>query len=256
MIKLKNWMVITAISTSAFACAVDDRGENAGQEQAFYEQSDHMAGEVAQIAQGDVTFHFLEAEAGVLAIVLESETPISEETKALVSGSSVSALYEKLSGTAAPAKLVEAELRAAALEDEGPEESESDGNDAFAGRETSHNDGDIRTIEQNISASEFDDRYCHSSDYLYCWPTTAGEPYVQRHGDAMTGAMSAVNCHTRFRFRYYRRGDWHTMVDRIASPGQHWWASDANFLIKRSRRFEVINNPGSCSVRFAVYGLN
>ncbi|HKO48521.1 MAG TPA: hypothetical protein VJV79_12405 [Polyangiaceae bacterium] len=214
---------------------------------------------LAELKASDGTeYSFLQVATGDVAIGVGSDQPV-DLSSILSKTPSLSALYEKLSGKAAPAALVSAdrELAAKGAQKELESQASKDGSVPqfdMGVRQTSPstNDGVGRNT-QLLTSGEFQNLYCPSGwDFLYCWPNTGGNPYVQRTSWYLEGAMSATNCYTRFRYRYYDDGNWYTLVDRIANPGSHWHYYQ--YGSTRSRRFEILSNDG-CGVRYSAFGL-
>ena len=214
---------------------------------------------LAEVKMSDGTeYSFLQTTTGDLAIGVGANHAL-DLSDTLSRTPSLSALYEKLSGRAAPdaLRLADKQLAAkgATTEIEALASSERTASPFNQGVRTSSpatSDG-IGRSTQLLSSSEFQNSFCPSGyDFLYCWPDTGGNPWVQRTSWYLEGAMSATNCYTRFRYRYYDDGNWYTLVDRTASPGSYWYYYQ--YGSTRSRRFEVLNNDG-CGVRFSVFGL-
>jgi hypothetical protein len=214
---------------------------------------------LARVTAADGTeYSFLDSRSGDLTLAVGANHEI-DISSLLHQHPTLSELYESVAGRAAPDSLRAADERLAverskvALEPnlEAPELVPEF--DAGERASSSPQAGDIGRSAQALTAGEFQNLYCPSGwDFLYCWPDTGGNPWVQRTSWYLLGAMSATNCSTRFRYRYYDDGDWYTLVDRTATPGQHWYYYQ--YGSTRSRRFEVLDNAG-CGVRFAVYGL-
>jgi len=211
---------------------------------------------LAELKTSDGTeYSFLQTRTGDLVIGVGSDHAI-DLSDALNKTPSLTALYEKLSGTAAPEQLRLADVRLAEQKAKGEAQapnsnSATEFNMGKAAGLPATSDGVGRST-QLLSKAAFEDKFCNSGwDFLYCWSDTGGNPAVQRYSYYFQGAMSATNCNTRFRFRYYDDGDWYTIVDRIASPGSYWHYYQ--YGSSRSRRFEILNNDG-CGVRFAAFG--
>jgi hypothetical protein len=104
-----------------------------------------------------------------------------------------------------------------------------------------------------LTAREFKAKYCPGGyDFLYCWPDTSGNPWVQRTSTYFCGAVAATNCTIRFRYQYYD-GGWKTFKDMKASPGQHYWFCMSGS--KKTWRLEILDNE-NCGLRFSVWGKN
>lgn len=248
-------LVLVGLASGCAAEANDGAGSPATDSEAT--SAVDTSRELARVEKEGVTYRFIEAEPGEIAMLVGSDEPVDMAQQTRDGDASLTELYEALSGEAAPEALVVAELaaeRAAAEAGEAaPEEpAEFDaGEMAPAGARS----GDIAQTSQGLTTAQFEAAYCDSGgDFLYCWPNTAGNPWVERWSWYMHGAINALDCHTRYRFRYWKSG-WKTLVDRTAAPGSHWYVYQSNYSIIRKRRFEVIDNSSSCGVRFAVYGF-
>jgi hypothetical protein len=211
---------------------------------------------LAELKASDGTeYSFLQTRTGDLALGIGANHAI-DLAAVLSKTPSFTDLYQKLSGKDAPEALRSADRELAAKGIRAGIEVRDPSQDAFnAGNLTAlpaARDG-VGSKSQALTASEFENAYCPSGwDFLYCWSNTGGNPYVQRYSWYLQGAISATNCSTRFRYRYYDDGNWYTLVDRIASPGSHWYYYQ--YGSDRSRRFEVLSNDG-CGVRFSTFGL-
>jgi hypothetical protein len=214
---------------------------------------------LAELKASDGTeYSFLQTATGDLALGIRADHAV-DLSDALSRTPSLSALYEKLSGRAAPESLVLADRQLAAKgvktavgSQPSIEGTASPFDKGVRAAPPPASDG-VGRSSQILSSSEFQNQFCPSGwDFLYCWPDTGGNPYVQRNSWYLEGAMSATNCYTRFRYRYYDSGNWYTLVDRIANPGSYWYYYQ--YGSTRSRRFEVLSNDG-CGVRFSVFGL-
>ncbi len=200
------------------------------------------------------TYSFFEADNGDVGVIVNADFEV-DPNDLPSPDSSLTALYERLFGEPAPTALVEAEARAARLTaEEVEEEALLEGPNFDRGQSMAHQtakDG-VGTVSQALTASQFQSMYCPGGwDFLYCWPSTGGNPWVQLYSAYLAGAMNATNCSTRFRYRYYSGGTWYTLVDRIASPGQYFWYWSSGGT--KSRRWEILNN-GGCGVRFSAWG--
>jgi hypothetical protein len=215
---------------------------------------------LAELKASDGTdYSFIQTRTGDVVIAVRSDHPV-DLADALDKTPSLAALYEKLSGQSAPDSLKLADQQLAEKKAKGelaPSALNQDTAPEFdMGKlaSTPAAEDGIGRSTQLLTADQFEDKYCHPPagwDFLYCWPNTGGNPWVQRTSWRFDGAMAATNCNTRFRFRYYDDGDWYTIVDTIASPGSHWHYYQ--YGSTRSRRFEILNNAG-CGVRFAAWG--
>jgi hypothetical protein len=160
-------------------------------------------------------------------------------------------MYQKLTGKPAPRALIEAQARADARTDEEDAEDTS-GLKNEAG-------GDARSdgrLTQAISATDFQDDYCYDlGEYLYCWPSFYGSPYVQRKTWCMHTYVAAVNDTIDFRMRYkkYSTSSWSTLISGQALPGQVHHVYTSYWGYRRWRRWEVLDN-GDNLVRYSVGG--
>jgi hypothetical protein len=198
---------------------------------------------LAELTTADgATYTFLAIESGDVAVEVVAPAAVDAS---LLSGAhtSLTALYESISGEPAPEALVLAERRA--------DENSASSTEVHV-QPLQFDPGALKgTITLALTAAEFAATYCPGGyDFLYCWPDTGGNPWVQRTSTYFAGAMNATNCHTRFRYRYYD-GGWKTFRDRIAAPGEHFWYWMSGS--KTSRRWEILNN-GGCGVRFSAWG--
>jgi hypothetical protein len=209
------------------------------------------------ITQDGTEYSFLQSKTGDLTLAVGATQAI-DIAKLVEAHANVADLYEALSRQTAPEALRAAEQRLADDEVTPQLQPPTPGLDLVP----EFNAGELNPVRgpgdlvgrsaHPLTSAQFQNMYCPSGwHFLYCWPDTGGNPWVQRDAWSMHGAMSATNCSTRFRFRYYDDGDWYTLVDRVATPGQHW--TYYQFGSTRSRRFEVLNN-GGCGVRFSAFG--
>ncbi|HMJ11512.1 MAG TPA: hypothetical protein VK524_08885 [Polyangiaceae bacterium] len=246
----KSVLLVGALAALAAGCSAEASGPDAPEI-----REEASATLLAEVTKDGTQYSFLRSESGDLTVLVSG--PAADPANGVGPGDSFVALYERLSGQTAPADLVSAELALRDLDRQNAAtRSGSDQPPSFyAGDDVSSSterDGIAQTA-QALTSAEFQNLYCPGGmDFLYCWPSTGGNPWVQRMSVYLHGAMNATNCNTRFRYRYYDDG-WKTLVDRIATPGQHFhyytWGGES------SRRFEVLDNAG-CGVRFAVYGLS
>lgn len=261
------WLAGAAILLSS-SCANEDSQsdansigevEPAGAEEAAIEQAETRV--LAEVITDDgVKYTFLEIDAEDVGVFVVAPDSAASSLKAPRPDLSMVELYESVSGEPAPEALVLAEERARELglssheqadeEDRAPLSSNGDALEARSDDDLSE---DMAAQSLPISADAFEDRYCsYAHDFLYCWPSTGGNPYVQRRCRYLYGAICATNCTTRYRYRYKRLGNWKTFVDGYADPGECYFAWTSNWF-KRVRRWEVLDNAG-CGVRYAAYG--
>jgi hypothetical protein len=243
--------LIGTLAILAAGCSAETGNENPSGA-----SSDSNVKVLAELKASDGTeYSFLQTHSGDLALGIGANHKL-DLSELLSKTPSFTELYQKLSGKSAPEALRAADQQLAAKGMKAGIEALDPGQaDAFnAGNLTappSARDG-VGSKSQALTQSQFENAYCPSGwDFLYCWSNTGGNPWVQRNSTYLQGAMNATNCNTRFRYRYYDDGNWYTLVDRIASPGSHWYYYQYGSY--RSRRFEVLNNDG-CGVRFAVFG--
>ena len=255
--KCASMAMVLAGALAVFAIGCSGQGASGESGPVAGESTEDSGTVLAELKTSDGTeYSFIQTRTGDLVVGVNSDHPV--ELSELNETSGLSKLYEKLSGQAAPQALQLADRQLAEKMARGelaPKALNQDTSPEFymgtVADRSSTIDGVGRST-QLLTSGEFQNLYCPSGwDFLYCWPDTGGNPSVQRTGSHFDGAMSATNCNTRFRYRYYDDGDWYTLVDRIASPGSHWHYHQ--YGSTRSRRFEVLNNDG-CGVRFAAYG--
>lgn len=161
-------------------------------------------------------------------------------------------MYQKLTGKPAPRALIDAQARADARTDEEDEAEDTSGLVTEAGGWASPTAG---RLTQQISADDFEDDYCFLFDYLYCWPSFYGSPYVQRKQRELYGYVAAVNNTVDFRLRYKKHSysGWTTLVSAQAQPGEVHYVHTQYNGYNRWRRWEVLDN-GNNLVRYSTYG--
>jgi hypothetical protein len=207
--------------------------------------------EVARVTTSDGTsWRFLESEPGVLyvwAVSPESSRAWSEIDFDRLSYVDV---YRRLTSAPVPRPLLDAQARAdAQLGDRDPS-SDDGGLVNEAG-------GSLKGgTTAEISAAAFQNNYCwFGFDYVYCWPSFYGSPYVQRKAFSLHGHVAAVNNTVTFRLRYKKTASssWKTSISAQALPGQVHYVYGKYFGYKRWRRFEVLDN-GNNLVRYSASG--
>ena len=199
-------------------------------------------------------WQFKEAESGELFLhaILSDQTVanyrwVNEEDLSLVE------VYQRLTGKSAPRSLIDAQARADSRTDEEDEADDQSGLENEKGGEAAP----TGRLTQAISAADFQDNYCfYGWDYLYCWPSFYGSPYVQRKAYVMVGYVAAVNNTVDFRYRYKKHwySSWSTLVSAQALPGQVHYAWFEYYGYRRWRRWEVLNN-GNNLVRYSSQGF-
>jgi hypothetical protein len=235
----RHWFVALALS----GCAVD----------ATYDDLDREATttrtEVARVIAADgAVWRFLEADPGSLFVWA---TSAGRDGRLAVpsrpEGSSYIELYRALTTAPTPRALLDAQARADVVEPEPPVDQSGEQ------EETSE---PPKPIAQ-ISASDFAAWYCPNFlDYLYCWPSFYGNPFVKKSMNSMSGYIGAVDT-TRFRFRYKKHSysDWTTLVDVQALPGEIHYVTQSYWSYDRWRILEV-RDHGNNLVRYSNVGLD
>ncbi|HET9955761.1 MAG TPA: hypothetical protein VFQ61_14705 [Polyangiaceae bacterium] len=236
---------------SLLACSATQETDAPAQDVTAQSQSQEL---VTVTTPDGALYTFLDAggEVGVLV-----EAPESARAKLQLpdEGGSLKAFYERISGRPAPQVLLDAlsrEENARGLSSANQTRIEPTPAAQFSKGVSAPLQGDVGIASQALTAAEFQDKFCNSGyDFLYCWPNTSGNPWVQIYSDVMHGAISAIDCAVRFRYRYEADG-WKTFVDRYATPGKwyHYYTGTGT----RHRRFEVIGNDEGCRMHFAVWG--
>jgi hypothetical protein len=235
----RHWLLALALS----GCAVDSTYDDLDQD------ATAATTEVARVTAADGTvWRFLEADPGSLFVWATArnsqgrlDDPDPEHQLTSVQ------LYQRLTTAPVPQALIAAQARAHAVADEtGPDQSGLKNEASDPGRPTAQ-----------VSADYFEDHYCPNNwDFLYCWPSFYGSPYVQRKGYYMEGYVSAVSNTIDFRFRYKKHSysGWTTLVSAQAFAGEvhtvhqyHWY--------RRWRRWEVLDN-GANNVRYSNVGMD
>lgn len=210
---------------------------------------------VARVTTSDgAVWRFLEGEPGDLLLWgIAPDTSRTDYSSLAADRLSYVEMYQQLTSQPVPRSLLDAQARADALLDE---EDPYPGDDGGLVNEAGGTATSTGTLTQAISSADFQNQRCPNNwDYLYCWPSFYGSPYVQRKGDLMAGYVAAVNNTVDFRLRYKKHSysGWTTSISAQALPGQlhhvlgHYWA------YRRWRRFEVLDN-GSNLVRYSSYG--
>ncbi|HEY8147258.1 MAG TPA: hypothetical protein VIG06_31480 [Kofleriaceae bacterium] len=199
------------------------------------------------------TWDFNEAEPGELFIhaVLDDTSTIDYRWIDQDELSHVE-IYQRLTGKPAPRPLIDAQARADARTDEEDEAEDTSGLENEAGGEARR----TGSLTQAVSATDFQDDYCYDNgEYLYCWPSFYGSPYVQRKTWCMHTYVAAVNDTIDFRMRYkkYSTSSWSTLISGQALPGQVHHVYTAYWGYRRWRRWEVLDN-GDNLVRYSVGG--
>jgi hypothetical protein len=209
---------------------------------------------IAQVITDDGgVWRFLEAEPGELFLwtTLPESSRIGIDRLVADEPTYVD-LYRRLTTAPVPRTLLDAQARADALlgeSDPDPDQSglvNEEGGQATTGGK----------LTQAISATDFQNSYCLGSwDYMYCWPSFYGSPYVQRKTYSLWGYVAAVNNTVDFRLRYKKHStsSWSTLISAQALPGQVHWVHTSYWGYRRWRRWEVLDN-GANLVRYSVYG--
>jgi hypothetical protein len=242
---MRTRAIAMCLCLATFGCAVDDDQRDE------LDEASLTTPEVARVTRPDgSSWRFLEPEPGVLFVwaVLPESSPTTWREMDFDALSYVQ-IYQRLTSAPVPRALREAQARA----------------DAQAGDTDSSSDGGLINEAGNatkgdqtpgISAVDFKDDYCwNNPDFLFCWPSFYGSPYVQRKTYSMHGYVAAVNNTVDFRLRYKKTaaGSWKTSISGQALPGQvhyvygHYWA------YRRWRRWEVLDN-GNNLVRYSAQG--
>jgi hypothetical protein len=240
---MRTRAIALCLCLATFGCGVDPVDD--------LDEASLTTPEVARVTRPDgSSWRFLEPEPGVLFVwaVLPESSPMTAREMDFDALSYVQ-IYQRLTTAPVPRALREAQARADAQPDTDPSADDAglinEAGDASKGDKTA-----------GISAAAFQDNYCFDSDFLYCWPSFYGSPYVQRKTYSTHGWVAAVNDTVTFRLRYKKTAasSWKTAVSAQALPGQvhhvhgHYWA------YRRWRRFEVLDN-GNNLVRYSSYGL-
>jgi len=211
------------------------------------------------LEDGTVYTFSRDEQTGGVGVLIRAPDGLSDEHPRLTS--SVVALFEELTGHAASDALVAAERRARETMELAAEVDSV--LSAYAGSSEGSPDvethSEVSTVQQALTAAEFSHRYCDhrgiapNPDFLYCFSQIWGSPWAQVYSYLLAGALDIRTCWTSFRYRYYWNGQWWTPISRREGPGSYWlyyyygWTS--------SKRWEVVNNPSSCMVRFSAWGL-
>jgi hypothetical protein len=182
--------------TATTACEVVGEDEEALDEIEATVPSTLVARAVVRSSGGGIehedTWDFNEAEPGELFIhaVLDDKSVRGYAWLPQKSDLSYVEIYQRLTGKAAPRALIDAQARSDARRDEEDEADDDSGlvNEAGGGATTPGR------LTQGISATDFQDDYCWDAfDFLYCWPSFYGSPYVQRKAYSTYGFIAAVN---------------------------------------------------------------
>lgn len=248
------WMPLSLLlaASGASACDVEMADEEIDQPDAT---------EIARaVTEEGAIWRFLEPAPGELVVwVTADESDRDAFRRHDPEKLSYTQLYERLSGEPAPAALERAQARSEALARAiDPSESDDEVEESSTGTGQPGTEGGVGQLSQQISATDFQSDYCGSVsfwDYVYCWPSFYGSPYVQRKVYSMYGYVAAVNNTITFRMRYktVAAGSWNTLVSAQALPGQVHYVYQTYFGYTRWRRWEVLDN-GDNLVRYSVYG--
>jgi hypothetical protein len=96
--------------------------------------------------------------------------------------------------------------------------------------------------------------YSGSNDFMYCWPSVYGTPWVNRKADHLSCRIDSVNGPQRVRYRYKSGLNWHTSIDAWLSSGQYMeWTGNYQWA-QRWRECKTVENPSSRKHHFRVVG--
>ena len=203
------------------------------------------------ITADGTSWRFIESEPGVLWLwSVRSGTTSSDWSHLDLDRMSYVETYRQLTTAPVPRTLLDAQARADAQANE---------------RDPSTNDGGLvdevggwaKADTAAISAATFQASYCWDWDYLYCWPSFYGSPYVQRKAYSVHGYVAAVSTTIDFRLRYkkYALSGWTTSISAQALPGQVHSVYGHHWGYQRWRRWEVLDN-GNNLVRYSAFGID
>jgi hypothetical protein len=243
---------LSTLLATSIGCGVVDEGEPA--ELPDEASALTTTAEVARVTTSDgSSWRFIESEPGVLWLwSIRPETSTVDWSHLDLDRRSYVEVYQRLTTAPVPRALRDAQARADAQANE-RDPSTTDGglvDDASGPPKTG--------ATSAISAASFQNNYCYAGwDYLYCWPSFYGSPYVQRKAFSVDGYVAAVNNTVQFRLRYkkYAASGWTTSVSAQALPGQVHHVHGHHWGYQRWRRWEVLDN-GNNLVRYSAFGLD
>jgi hypothetical protein len=211
-----------------------------------------LLGEV--VTEGGVKYSFFASSLGEVDLSIEAPSGSDSLPTLPTADTNFVQFYEQIAHQPAPSALVDAVALADTLRDQTstPGAQAAPQYDRGSVVPSAQDQGGVSSQEQSLTSSQFTSMYCPNGyDFLFCWPNTTGNPWVQLTSTYLAGAVSAIDCRIHYRYRYYDDG-WKTFRDLYADPGSHWWWYMSGGSI--SRRFEVVGNTSTCHLHFSVWG--